>query len=356
MRRFRKATIKDVAQHAGVSTTTVSLFVSGREDVCSPTTAERIRAAVASLNYTPSSLVSGMQKRTTTTIGVCMFSPLDQQIAYGNLFFERLWRGILQQADRENYSVLHYPVAVRDSARPEPFLDGRVDGVLFHANSSGNDRPGRVAAAGMPVVILTRSLNLPENCGAAYADERRTVDLALSHLWELGHRRIAHIAGPVNTERPLEPRASVDDIAIQRWQSYIAWMQDRNAFDPNLVGYAQGWRGDNVPETIAHWSRLPEPPTAVFCANDTLAFRGIESARRLDWRVPESLSFIGVDNIDMGRDSEIPLTTIDVAIESVGREGLRTILRLMEGAPIEQCRVALPISELVVRSSVAPRT
>ena len=123
MRRFRKATIKEVAQQAGVSTTTVSLFVSGREDVCSMATGDRIRAAVADLNYTPSSLVSGMQKRLTATIGVCMLSPLDRRVSYGSFFFERLWRGILRQAHELLEGVvvaLQRPGAAALVQEPEP--------------------------------------------------------------------------------------------------------------------------------------------------------------------------------------------------------------------------------------------
>src|SRR5579883_1361179 len=131
MRRFLKSTIKDVAEQAGVSISTVSIFMNGREDVCSAKTAERIRSAVAALNYTPSSLVSGMQKHTTTTIGVCMHEPSDVQVSFGSFFIHRLWQGILSQADEVDYSILHYPASVRNNARYEAFLDGRVDGVLF---------------------------------------------------------------------------------------------------------------------------------------------------------------------------------------------------------------------------------
>ena len=150
--------------------------MNGREDVCSAITAERIRSAVATLNYTPSSLVSGMQKHTTTTIGVCMHEPSDAQVSFGSFFIERLWKGILTQADEEDYSILHYPASVRNNARYEAFLDGRVDGVLFHALAEYSECAERVSVAGMPTVLMTRSLNLPEGCGAVYADESQTVD------------------------------------------------------------------------------------------------------------------------------------------------------------------------------------
>jgi LacI family transcriptional regulator len=208
----------------------------------------------------------------------------------------------------------------------------------------------------MPIVLLTRSLNLPEDCGAVYADEARTVDLALSHLWTLGHRRIAHVAGPVDAGPAADWRAVVDDIAIRRLEAYEGWMQAHATTDPALIAHARGWEGDHVPEIVDAWARLAEPPTAAFCANDALAVAVIAEARRRGWRVPEDLSVVGVDNSAAAAASDVPLTSIDVGMEAVGRGGTRALLQLMEGAPLEACRVALPVSEIVLRSSTARRT
>ena len=79
----------------------------------------------------------------------------------------------------------------------------------------------------------------------------------------------------------------------------------------------------------------------------------IEAARQRGWRVPEDLSVVGVDDSPAAREADIPLTSIEVPIEGVGREGMRALLRLMQGAPLEDCRVALPVSEIVVRCSTA---
>jgi DNA-binding LacI/PurR family transcriptional regulator len=79
----------------------------------------------------------------------------------------------------------------------------------------------------------------------------------------------------------------------------------------------------------------------------------VEAARQQGWRVPEDLSVLGVDDSSAAYASDPPLTSIDVSMEAVGREGLRALLRLMEGAPLEECRIALPVSEIVARSSTA---
>ncbi len=352
VRPFRKSTIKDVAARAGVSTTTVSNFVSGRENVCSAETARRIRAAVSALHYTPNSLSRSLHQRATRTIGVCMASSFDIPEDRPNEFFEGLWRGISKEADAQDYLLLHYPESIRSNAprdgSVDVMLDGRVDGLIFNADYQ-HRRIEAILAAGMPVVILNRFLDLPAGSGAVHASESDTVDLALSHLWALGHRRIAHLAGPVNPSQP-------DAIAVQRRDGYIRWLTARGAYDPALLASGGSWY-DNSPQAaqaVAAWRDLPDPATAAFCANDNLAVGVIAAAPAARWRVPEDLSVVGVDDISVAQYVNPPLTTVKVPLKEVGREALRALLRRMRGAPMEACRVAVPVTELVVRRSTAP--
>src|SRR5579862_7113749 len=167
MRQFRKATIKEVAARSGVSTTTVSNFVSGNTNVCSLETAERIREAITALQYVPSSLTRGLRQRAARTIGVCLPNPLDPGVSFGYSFLARIWRGIVQAADLADYALLHYPASIRESESGSVFLDGRVDGILL--STGDNVRAEQLAAAGMPTILLTRSLDIPEGCGAVWA-------------------------------------------------------------------------------------------------------------------------------------------------------------------------------------------
>ncbi len=351
--RFRKSSIKDVARRAGVSTTTVSYFVNGREDVCAPETAERIRTAIAELHYTPSSLTRGLRQSATQTIGVCLYNPLDPEVRYGGLFFERLWRGILREADNADYALLHYPMSVRGGHSADAFLDGRVDGILFH--DVHDTRAERASRAGMPVMLLTLSRELPDGCGTVYADERQTVALALEHLESLGHRRIAHLAGPIGPRPGADVLKPAGDVAVMRLAAYTEQQQARGLFDPALVGYADSWRDDlgTVAPTVAAWQALPDPPTAVLCANDALAVAVLKAATAQGWGVPEALSIVGVDDSPEAREAVVPLTSVSVPVEEIGREGVRSLVRLMGGAPVETCRVVLPVTEIVVRGSTA---
>jgi DNA-binding LacI/PurR family transcriptional regulator len=352
---FRKASIKDVARRAGVSTTTVSYFVNGRENVCAPETAQRIRTAIADLQYTPNSFMSGLRRGKTRTIGVCLYSPVDPELRYGNLFYERLWRGIVCATDTIDYSLLHYPLSVRDGENSDRFLDGRVDGLLFHRLDSV--RAEKVTRAGMPAVMLTRSRNLPDACGTVYADEAQTVHLALNHLFGLGHRRIAHLAGPARpTLSDDTGLTEADDVALARLEAYSHQMSETGCYDAALIGYADSWRDtDNrVAGIVASWKSMPDPPTAILCANDALAVAVIAAAHNLGMDVPGHLSVVGVDDSAEARESAIPLTTVAVPVEEIGREAVRSLLRLLSGEPVEACRNALPVTDIVVRGSTAP--
>lgn len=349
MQRFKKATISDVAEKAGVSITTVSRFVGGNENVCSGETARRIRTAIKDLHYTPSSMVSSAAGRAKKTLGVCMYSPLDQNLVFGGFFFEQIWRGILAQASAEEYALLHYPGVVHSSTSTDPFLDGRVDGLLYHpptalrSPSAPDNRPVRLAAAGMPTVVLTRSLDLPDACGAAFADEIGTGSLALSHLWEQGHRRIAHLAGPTGPG---------GDIAFGRLEAYRAWMRERGVYDPALEGHMPGWRADaHVAEVVEQWHRLEAPPTAIFAANDALALAVCTAAGTLGWNVPSELSVIGVDNTPEA--IKAGLTSVAPPMEQVGQAAVRALLGLIQGTPVAQCRIAVPVTQIVHRDTVS---
>jgi len=355
LRNFRKATIKEVAAQAAVSTTTVSLYVSGRRQVCSAETGERIERAVSALSYTPSSLTRGLRRRTSSTIGVCITNPMDPGVAYGQPFFERMWRGVMHQADLDNYALLRYPSALREIGKSDLFLDGRVDGMLLHTHD--DKRPMELAAAGMPLVLLTRSRHIAPCCGFVHADEELTTDLAMGHLWELGHRRIAYISGPVGNLLPVRGMSRFgffsDDVAVARLEAYIEWTSRRGVYDPSLIVPACDWI---VPKSEALLKVLinnERPPTAIFCANDCLALDMMKAAKESGLRIPGDVSIVGVDNTPQSRENGAELTTIAVDVEEIGREALRALLRLMRDESPERYRVSLPVSTLVVRGTTA---
>jgi LacI family transcriptional regulator len=370
VREFRKATIYDVAARAGVSVTTVSLLLKGKREVCSAETARRIRDAITALGYAPGPAIRSIRERESRTIGVCVGLPHQKEPLRRNVVAEQIWRGLVQVADEQGYALRHYPREIRDSPDPSPFLDGRVDGVIM-APAYQDPRPERLVRAGLPTVLIGSAADVCEGCGTAYGLEGDIVDLALSHLWDLGHRRIAHVAGPTEAvapaalpkegdpadeEAPPPPLSYVpSEAAIQRRERYARWMLARNAFDARLVAEAGAWHltAEDAHAVVAAWREMADPPTAVFCANDGIALPVIEAVRAAGG-VPGDLSVVGVDDTLAGLIAAPPLTSVCIPGEEVGAEAARCLLRRMGGAPAEECRVGVPATRIAVRKSTAP--
>jgi len=419
-----RATLKDVAARAGVSLTTVSLFLNGNESVCSRDTAERIREAISELNYTKGrsghlssrpavgvnlpageGMMSGYGYATATlappstgiglrplpveaeraaarlrarsrTLGMGIspaFDLLDPNDAGPSHLADLVWHGASRMAEWDDYRLLSYPASVRNASDPSPFLDGSVAGLILTGGYE-DPRPARLAEAGLAVVLLGRFLDIPDGCGAVYALERDTVDLAMNHLQELGHHIIAHYAGPVKPAASSltadgaaagMPRPSIQytpsDIAIQRRERYLGWMR-MNATEAGgddlseLVFADDSWRGDRAAEALSYWMSLPEEkrPTAVFCASDALALRLMEAAFQAGVSIPDELSIVGVDDSPAAATATVPLTSVAIPGEQIGREAIRLLLRMIEGIPPISCRLAVPVTRISLRATAAP--
>ncbi|MDR3708602.1 MAG: LacI family DNA-binding transcriptional regulator [Capsulimonadaceae bacterium] len=354
LRKYRKSTINDVATAAGVSVSTVSAYVRGRRTVCSMQTADRITRAIAELHYSPSAAARGSSDRSTNTIGVVTWDVLPYNTLADDLYYFRLNHGIQSVLNERDVMLLTYPSSIRKSTGYSAIIDGRVDGVLMGASIT-DDRPEKIARAGLPIVVLERYRALPDGCGAACASEADVVRLALEHLWGLGHRRIAHLSGGVDDDPHGDCQAShLHDFAIWRRRHYIDWMRQRGAYDPRLERTGGGW-SISVERALAvldAWLSLPEPPTAVFCANDRIAIGLMQAATSRRLRIPEDLSVVGVDN--QPRAAAAGLTTVDVPLEAIGRAGAEALLDMMAGLPFAECRRMVGVSDLVVRQSTAP--
>ena len=346
-RNYRKSTIKDVALKAGVSPTTVSHFVSGRSGTCSPETAERIREAIDHLHYSPSSQGRALRLNATHTIGICTHSiyELPDYDTDGIRYVERFMRGVASEAGKNEYALLYYPPNIRQGADYRPFLDGRVDGILFFARKE-DPRPSAIMKAGLCAVLVGSDVPEDSVCDAVYAEESDTVSLAMSHLWERGHRRIAHIAGPQNPW---------SEIARQRHDYYVSFMIQRGLYDPLLVASEDSWEPTAPIRSVGYWKTMHAPPTAVFCANDAIARNFVRTAQAIDWRVPEDVAVVGVDNAPSSHLYHPFLTTVDVPLEKFGAEAVKALLRRMNQDDAEEnnppARIVVPVRELITRET-----
>jgi DNA-binding LacI/PurR family transcriptional regulator len=326
--------IKDVARAAGVSYSTVSRALNDNPRV-SRETRERIQRIAADMGYLPSAVAQSLVTQRTNMIGVVVTTITD-------LFFAELVHAIEETALDHHYGV----ILTNSRGLPERELQAiralrqrRVDGIILVSGCLTERDICAEQGIDVPLVIINSIHREHLGCSVE-VDNRAGGRAATEHLLGLGHRRIAHVAGP-----------SKEWDGIERLNGYVQALEmHRVPIDPSLIV-----RGGNQPahgiEAMKQLVALTERPTAVFCYCDATAMGAMRAARAAGLRVPQDLSFVGFDDIDLAPFFEPPLTTVAQPIQAMGEKAVEMVLALREGESVEDC--VLP-SQLVVRESTAP--
>lgn len=328
------ATIKDVAIRAGVSVGTVSHVINGVRAV-SPATADRVRDAMATLDYSPNWIARSLRGKQTRTVGLVVPDNANP------FFAETSWA--IEQACADIGFGLMLCNTGRSSALEassiEVLLDKRVDGIIV-ATSSNPAALRQVVAARVPLVVLDADAT-GLDADAVLVDHRRGGELAARHLLNLGHRRIACIAGLpeyAGASRILGFRSVLAEAGLELPDGRIR-ASDTHADDGYRV----------AGELLDHDPCL----TAIFAANDLVALGAMRAGFDRDRPVPAALSVVGFDDIGIANLVLPRLTTIRQPVSEIGRRAtavLHARIANPEG-PIE--RWVLPV-DLVVRESTAP--
>jgi DNA-binding LacI/PurR family transcriptional regulator len=331
------ATIVDVATRAGVGVATVSRVLNGHSNV-RPTTRARVLDAIAALNYRPSSLARSLSLGKTMVIAVVLpwfTSPSA---------VERV-RGIVAGVAESPYDLMLFDVESEDRQRRAFELFGRgdrADGLLIVSTLPPEADVARLRAAGAPCVLVDAQ---HEGLPSVVVDDLAGGDLATKHLIELGHRRIAFIG-----DTPPEFRFFWSRDRTHGYRRAL----ERAGIEPRPEYVRVGTQLLHVARSVAlELLQLPEPPTAIFAASDTQALGVLEAARSLGLRVPDQLSVVGFDDVELA--SYVGLTTVRQPLFESGRRGAQLLLRALTGVPLPAHSEQLPL-ELVVRrtTGVAP--
>jgi LacI family transcriptional regulator len=335
LRRARR-TIADVARAARVHPSTVSRALNDGAALRAETR-ERVLRAARKLDYRPSALARGLRLQRTLTVGM-----LVPDIA--NPFFPPIIRGAEDTTLARGYALVlcnTEDVPEREATYLRVLRERQVDGLLIASSRMADSVITRLRRERFPFVLVNRSARGAEL--TVTVDNRRAAGEAIAHLVALGHRRIAHIAGPQTTTTGLE-RAEGARVAIQRHglpRSAALWIE-ANAFSE-----AEGYRCARV--LLAEEGR----PTAIFGANDLIAVGVLRAAREARLRVPEDLSVVGFNDIRQAELLEPPLTTVRVPQYEMGATSARLLIARLENEPLAESHVVLPAS-FTVRGSTAP--
>jgi DNA-binding LacI/PurR family transcriptional regulator len=350
-------TIRDVARLSNVSVATVTRALQGHPRV-RPETAQRVKEAAAMLGYRPSSIARALVTGASHTLGLLIPSS-------GASFWGQVAAAIDERAVEEGYAVLlaqSYSDGAREQQMAEVLAANRVDGIItgaatldpgtwFHRNErrvpialvAGERSPGITAmdARRLPAretleLISERNLLSP-GVSHVHFDEAGAARLASNHLCSLGHTRIAFLGASAR-------RSSILRVLGFRLALEEARMPAGHVIscDPTLEQSQQA-----AEQLLSRDSR----PTAIVAYDDRVAIGVLRGARALGLRVPEDVSIVGFDDIDIAAYLEPPLTTVRQQARVMGRLAIDMLLEALRGKPPADQIVR---GELIIRGSTAP--
>ncbi|MFI5911664.1 LacI family DNA-binding transcriptional regulator [Dactylosporangium sp. NPDC051541] len=337
MTKIGRPTIRDVAAAAGVSKGTVSFTLNGRPGVAEETRLRVLEAAEA-LGWTPSHKARALSASRAFAVGLVLAR--EPELLGADPFFPAFIAGVERAlSDVGQALVLQVvPDAEEEAGYRRLAADGRVDGVFLLDLRVGEPRIALLRELMLPAVTIARP-DVPSGFPAVLVDDRPGIAAAVRHLVELGHRRIAHIAGPGRFLHGASRRQAFEDVLAAEGLTATAVVEA----DFSAAGGARATR-----ELLD----LAEPPTAIVCANDLMAIAGLSVALEYGIAVPSQLSFTGFDNTELSGYIAPPLTTVSTDPYLWGRLAADTLLSSIAGEPVDD--VAVPPAALVVRGSTAP--
>jgi DNA-binding LacI/PurR family transcriptional regulator len=324
--------IKDIARQAGVSHCTVSRALH-HSPLIAPKTAARIRAIAASAGYVPNAVARSLVSRSTRTVGVVVTTIADP-------FIGEVVEGIEGFANEHHYSV----ILANSHADPElemkvvdRFNERRVDGILVTASRVGALHGKRLAGTNVPIVLINNQ-HPGDFAHSVGIDNLAASRAIVTHLLDLGHRRIAYIGDRLGYQSDAE-----------RVAGYRAALKSRRiGMQAELVvnGDGKSAEGERAANQLF---RLSRPPTAIFCYNDMTALGVLRAADNRGLRVPGDISIAGFDDLFVTSYTSPPLTTVRQPKQEMGRRAMSILVQLLRGEKPES-RVKLP-GELIVRGS-----
>jgi LacI family transcriptional regulator len=336
--REKPVTLRDVAAAARVHPATASRALNPETQlVVSEETAQRVLEAAKSLGYRPNPLARSLRTRRSHTVGALIPD-------LNNPLFPPIVRGLEDRLAEAGYVALLGNTDGDDDREHlifEQMRSRHVDGFMMATARLRHPLLAEAARAEIPVVLVNRVAE-EYNCSSVSVDNERGVRMAVAHLAGLGHKRIAHIAGPQDTST-----------GLSRARGYRSGMEAAGLeVTDDLIVYAAGYtveEGERCARELIGRARC----TAVAAGNDMLAVGCGDALRKAGLRVAEDISIVGFNDMPFIDRLQPPLTSVRFPHYQVGTEAAQLLLEQISNhnAPV---KVLFLAPELVVRGSTAP--
>jgi LacI family transcriptional regulator len=329
--------IREVAALAGVSVGTVSNVLNRPAVVAGPTRT-RVQAAIKQLGFIRNESARQLRAGRSRTIGLVVLD-------VANPFFTDVARGVEDEASEAGLAVIlcnSDDQKAKESRYLEVLEEHRVQGILITPVAGADARLARVQRRGTPVVLVDSRSPSRGQCSVS-VDDVLGGDLAVSHLLEAGHERIAFVGGPLST-RQVSDRRDVAVRALERAGRAPGGLQVLETPALNVSA------GQKAAATLAD---LPAEirPTAVFCANDLLALGVLQEMTSRRIRVPDGIAIVGYDDVDFAAAAAVPLSSVRQPRHQLGRAAAQLLVEEALGDGTHRHRQVVFEPDLVVRAS-----
>lgn len=303
------ATIKDVARLSGLSIATVSKYINGGHVIDANRVA--IEQAIKTLDYRVNTMARGLKTKKTKSIGVLI--PTIRMV-----FCMDIISAIEEELSHEDFSTLICDCQGKpeqEAVKMEFLLEKQVDGIIMMPSSDSPEAARKASLAGIPVVLVDRHFNLMD-CDRVLVDNQQLAEDATSELLLSGHRRIGIICGPeeifTTIQRLNGYYRAFKKHGLEAYTDYISFS------DYSLEG---GFKALNS------LMKLPDPPTAVLATNYETTVGAVMAINRTGLRIPEDLSFVGFDSLDVATLVTPALTMAIQPVQEIGEQAARLLLR-----------------------------
>ncbi|AST89860.1 MULTISPECIES: LacI family DNA-binding transcriptional regulator [Sutcliffiella] len=333
------ATIYDIAKKTGYSISTVSKVLNNRSDV-GEKTKKIINQAVEELGYFPSSSARTLSTKKSWTIGVVFVE--DSGIGMEHPFFNAVIESFKKNAEKEGYDLLFASSKIGKESKPylDHFMYRGVDGVVVVCSTLNTPDIEKLMESDIPSVVIdldTRGVSV------VFSDNLHGSELAVGYLYSLGHRKIAHIAGSEELY-----------VGVQRLKGFTQAMEKHGLSVPKGYVVDGGYfTYDGGKKAMEKLIKQKDRPTAVYVAGDLMAIAAIDAIKENGLNVPEDISIIGFDDIQMARYITPALTTIRQDTKLIGKTAANMLIDQMNNKKKQFMSVKIPVS-LVQRDSCRP--
>ncbi|XTR39163.1 LacI family DNA-binding transcriptional regulator [Paraclostridium tenue] len=329
-------TIKDIANLAGVSKTTVSKVLNNKDQKISESTRQKILNIVRENNYVPNKMAQSLVTKKTKTIGLIIPD-------IRNPFFTDIARGAEDKAVREGYNIILCNTDENIEKETRAFntlTEKMVDGIIFAPSSKTEVNSNEYKISSKPIVLVDKELNIENLKGVVSLDNEEGTYLGTKHLVGISHKDILYLSGPLKSE-----------ISINRLKGYKKALKESNIkFNEDLViqgEYSFEW-GYEVVKNLYEINF-----TAICAANDLIAIGAIKALKERGIKIPQDISIVGFDDIQTANIIEPQLTTIKQNSYDMGYESASILINNLENKEINNIEKMIFKPELVIRSSTS---